>query len=202
MRLSKSLLILLLFPFSLLAQSQSSNQPDITGLWSGTLYNDSTHQYHTYEIGIRKEKGKYTGFSYTGFSIGGNEFFGMKRLKIKNAKDGKIIIADDELVMNNCPELPARNLKQLNVLTLNSKDSVLQMSGPFVTNRTKEYQPVTGSVMLQRKNEFWQAAIWPHLLELDKGKNFSFIKEYTPPAFVSEPVKGMAQLDREQATKK
>ena len=202
MRSFKSLLILIIFPLSLFAQSTVSSQPEITGLWTGTLYNDSTHQYHKYEIGISKEKGKFIGFSHTCFVIGGKEYFGVKKLNIKKAADGKIIIVDDELVMNNYPELPAKYVKQLNVLALSTKDSVLSLSGPFATKRTKGQQTLTGTVKLQRKYEFWSSALWPHLLELDKEKNFAFIKDYTPPTFLSQRGRAMAQLDQEQAPKK
>jgi hypothetical protein len=88
--------------------------------------------------------------------------------------------------------LPAKKIKQLNVLTLNTTDSIAVLSGPFVTKRTKNQQALTGSVSLQRKNEFWLTAIWPYLLELDKEKNFAFIKEYTPPIVLSETTRSMA----------
>ena len=202
MRFPQFLLILVLFPASLLAQSQAGNQPDITGLWTGTLHSDSTHQFYKYEIGISKEKGKLIGFSHTCFTVGDREYFAVKRINIKKAADGKIIIADDQLVLDNYADLPAKYMRQLNVLTLNTADSIMQLSGPFVTKRTKEYQSITGSVMLRRKNEFWQSAIWPYLLELDKEKNFAFLKEYTPPVILPEPVRTMAQLNREQAPKK
>ena len=201
MHSSRSLLILLIFPLSAFAQSKVGGEPDIAGLWTGTLYNDSTHQYHKYEIGISKEKGKFIGFSHTCFTIEGKEYFGIKKLTIKKVADGKIIIMDDELVVNNYPELPAKYVRQLNILTLNTKDSVVFLNGTFVTKRTKEQQALTGTVTLQRKNEFWQAALWPHLLELDKDRNFAFIKNYSPPVFLSDPVKVMAQFSREQVPK-
>lgn len=193
MRSSKFLLIGIIFPLSLLAQSQVSSQPDVTGLWTGTLYNDSTQQYHKYEIGISMEKGKFIGFSHTCFNIEGKEYFGVKKLNVKKAADGKIIIVDDELVANNYPVLPVKYSRQLNILTFNTKDSVLFLSGPFATKRTREQQALTGTVTLKRKNEFWHSALWPYLLELDKDKNFAFIKEYTPPVILPEPVRAMAQ---------
>jgi hypothetical protein len=202
MRLFKSLLTLLIFPLSLLAQSKVTNDAGITGLWTGTLYNDSTHQYLKYEIGISTEKGKFLGFSHTCFNIEGKAYFGIKKLNIKKAADGKIIIVDEELVLNNYPGLPAKNVKQLNVLTLNTSDSIAVLSGPFVTNRTKDQRALTGSVSLRRKNEFWLSAIWPYLLELDKEKNFAFIKEYTPPVVLSEPTMSVARLNETKSPKK
>ena len=91
--------------------------------------------------------------------------------------DGKIIIEDAGLIANNYPVSPAKGVRQLNVLTLEIKDSMMQLTGPFTTNRTKEYSSLTGSVTLQRKNDFWQSALVPHLQELGKAYELSFVKK-------------------------
>ena len=49
--LKKLYSLVLLFPLTVNAQ-------DITGLWKGTLYNDTTQLTLRYEIGISQEKGK------------------------------------------------------------------------------------------------------------------------------------------------
>ncbi len=162
--------LLFLFPLSLFAQ-------DITGLWKGTLYNDTTQQFYKYEIGISQEKGKMTGFSHTWFILDDKQYFGVKKVSIKKAPDGKIIIEDDGLISNNYPVSPSKNVRQLNVLTLNAKDSIMTLEGPFTTNRTKEYHSLTGSIKLQRKNDFWQSALVPHLQELGLENKLSFVKE-------------------------
>jgi hypothetical protein len=64
----------LLFPLIIFSQ-------DITGLWKGTMYNESTKTSLPYELLIKKEKGKYTGFSYSRFLIGKEEYFGIKKVK-------------------------------------------------------------------------------------------------------------------------
>ena len=162
--------LLLVFPLSLFAQ-------DITGLWKGTLYNDTTRISYKYEIGISKEKGKYTGFSHTWFIMDDKQYFGVKKVKIKIADDGKIIVEDDGLISNNYPTAPNKNVRQLNVLALDASGPVMSLNGPFTTNRTKDYHSLTGSVSLQRNNDFWQSALVPHLQELGKEKELSFVKE-------------------------
>jgi len=162
--------VLFIFPQYLFAQ-------DITGLWKGTLYNDTTQQYYKYEIGISKEKGKYTGFSHTWFILDDKQYFGVKKVKVKIADDGKIIVEDDGLISNNYPVAPGKNIRQLNILTLDANDALMTLSGPFTTNRTKEYHSLTGSIDLQRKNDFWQSALVPHLKELGKQNELSFVKE-------------------------
>ena len=171
MQYSKHLILFLFFiPLSLIAQ-------DITGLWKGTLYNDTTQQYYKYEIGISKEKGKYSGFSHTWFILDDKQYYGVKKVKVKIAADGKILVEDDGLIANNYPIAPNKNVRQFNVLLLDASQSIMNLSGSFSTNRTKEYHSLTGTINLQRKNDFWQSALVPHLQELGKDKELSFVKE-------------------------
>lgn len=178
MRYCKYLIILFVafIPAKSFAQPASKSDIDITGLWKGTLYNDTTKKYYRYEIGISEEKGKLSGFSHTFFLIDNKEYYGVKKIKIRK-KDGKIIIEDAGLIANNYPESPAKGVRQLNILTLEIKDSVLSLTGPFTTNRTKEYSSLTGSINLQRKNDFWQSALVPHLQELGLSEKLSFVKK-------------------------
>src|SRR6187399_446488 len=134
---------------------------DITGLWKGTLYNDTTKLTLSYEIGISEENGKLSGFSHTWFIMDNKQYFGLKKVRIKRSK-GKILVEDVSLIAHNYPVEPAKGVRQLNVLTLTVKDSVMELSGPYSTNRTKTYSPLTGHVSLQRKNDYWQSSLVPH----------------------------------------
>lgn len=73
------------FVFLLLFSAKLPAQ-DITGLWKGRLYNDSTKMYYKYEIGISEEKGKLSGFSHTWFILNDTQYFGIKEVKIKKEK--------------------------------------------------------------------------------------------------------------------
>ena len=153
-----------------------AQETDITGLWKGTLYNDTTQKYYHYEIGISKEKGKYAGFSHTWFVIGDTQYFGVKKVAIKIADDGKILVEDNGLIAHNYPITPNKGVRQLNVLTLDVKDSIMKLTGPFSTNRTKNYHSLTGYIELKRLNDFWQSSLVPHLQELGKDEELSFVK--------------------------
>lgn len=169
----------LLFPLAVKAQ-------DITGLWKGTLYNDTTQLTLRYEIGISQEKGKLTGFSHTFFIIDDQQYFGLKKLKIKK-RGTKIIVEDDGLIANNYPVKPPKGVHQVSALELDIRDSIMVLAGPFATTRTKEYHPLTGSVYLQRKNDFRQSALVPHLTELGLANEKTFVPE-TDIAKAGEPV--------------
>jgi archaellum component FlaF (FlaF/FlaG flagellin family) len=164
------ILFCILFPLQIFAQ-------DITGLWKGVVYNDTTQKTLRYEIAISKEGKKLTGYSYTFFIYEDKVYQGLKKVKIKKVDD-KIIIEDDGLIAHNYPIPPNKGVRQLNVLTLSIEDSVMRMSGPFTTNRTKEYHRLTGTVEVKRRNDFYkQSALIPHLEELGLAKNLSFIQE-------------------------
>lgn len=169
---------------------------DITGLWQGTLYNDTARAVYRYEIAISEEKGKLSGFSHTWFIVDDKQYYGVKRVRVKK-KDGKIIVEDAELIANNYPIPPAKNVRQLNVLTLQLKDSVLFLTGPFTTNRTKEYLPLTGTINIQLRNDFRQSALVPHLQELSLAKNLSFVQKEENDIAKNEIKPGVPELNLE-----
>jgi hypothetical protein len=125
---------------------------DITGLWKGTMYNDSTHQSLDYEIVISKEKGKYIGFSHTSYVIGSTKYYGVKKINVRVAKDGKIVMQDAKWLENNYPGEQSKNVIQLNVLDLAKSGDESYMDGLFVTNRSKSYNALTGRMSIKRVN--------------------------------------------------
>ncbi len=177
-RNSLKLIIILLLPLSLLAQS--TEEKDITGLWKGFMYNDTTQQNYRYEIAISREKGKLFGYSHTYFILDDKEYHGVKKLKIK--RDGDDIITEEsDLIVHNYPIAPAKGVHQKNTLVLQIKDTVMILSGLYATNRTRDYRPLTGYVHVERKKDFSQSALVPHLQELNLAKNLSFLKEESTP---------------------
>lgn len=157
---------------------------DITGLWKGTIYNDTTQQYLRYEIAISENKGKLSGYSHTFFIIDDIEYYGVKKVKIRR-EDNKIIIQDDKVITNNYPVEPPKGVRQVDVLTLEMQDSLMFLTGPFTTNPTKVYRPLTGSIKVQRKNDFRQSALVPHLEELGLANELSFMTAETTEPIVA-----------------
>lgn len=164
----------------------AQTEPDITGLWKGTMYNDTTKQFLKYEIAISENKGKLSGYTHTYFIVDDKEFHGVKKAKIKK-KDGKIIVEDVELIADNYPVPPAKGIRQLDVLTLEIKDGVMILSGPFSTNRTRMYSSLTGTVQVTRKSNFKQSALVPHLEELGLADELSFVQEEKLRAAIAKP---------------
>lgn len=141
----------------LLASSQN-----IAGLWKGTIYNDSTQQTLPYEIYITKENGKLSGYSHTWFAVNDKKYYGIKKVKIRVAKDGKVVVQDDVLLVNDYPEID-KNVYQLNVLTITTVNEQTVLDGPFVTNRTKQYSELTGHINLKKTAITDQSALMDFL---------------------------------------
>jgi hypothetical protein len=51
------------------------------------------------------------------------------------------------------------------------------LNGRFETNRTKEYAPATGLIHVERKSDYKNSALIPHLEELGLAKDLSFMQE-------------------------
>ncbi len=177
-RNSLKIVILLLLPFAGFTQSLADR--DVTGLWKGFMYNDTTQQNYRYEIAISESKGKLFGYSHVYFILGDKEYHGVKKLKIKR-EDDRIITEETDLIVHNYPIPPAKGVYQLNTLILQVKDTVMILSGAYKTNRTRNYRPLTGYVHVERKGDYRQSALVPHLQELDLAKNLSFLKEEPVP---------------------
>jgi len=160
---------LLLFPLFIFSQ-------DITGLWKGTMYNDNTQKSLPYELLIKKEKGKYTGLSYSWFLIGGEEYYGIKKVKVSVAKDGKIVIKDAALIENNYPVLADKNVHQLNVLDLLSRENEISLDGLFVTNLTKQFGEATGHINVKRTDAFSESSLMQYLQKKGTENGVAVIK--------------------------
>ena len=168
MKYFTSIFLLILVNFNLSSQ-------DLSGLWVGSLYNDSTQQNYYYQLAISQNKGKYIGYSYTTFVVEGKTAIGIKSIKIIPNKVG-FILEDDELLYNNYPIAPPKGVKQITSLTLSETDEVKILSGKFRTSRTKQYgRQVTGKVILGEKKELMNDKLLTELDKLGLSKNLSSI---------------------------
>jgi hypothetical protein len=187
------IVLLALLPFRLSAQ-------DITGLWKGSLYNDTTGRTLRYEIAISEHKGKLSGYTHTFFIVDDKQYYGVRKVKIKK-EAGKVIVESTELVDNNYPTPPPKGIQQLDVLDLELLDSIMVLSGTFSTRRTKDYHSLTGKINVVRKTNFRQSALVPHLEELGLAGGLSFIPKTVEPVTVATkpprpPKETIAKIER------
>ncbi len=149
---------------------------DITGLYKGSMYNDSTRQSLPYEMMITKENGKYTGYTHSWFLVNGKQYYGIKKIKARVAKDGKIVVQDVALIENNYPVSPDKNVSQLNVLDITSNENEVALNGPFVTNRTKAYNELTGRISLKKVNGTTESALMKYLQNYSGDNDITVVR--------------------------
>ena len=149
---------------------------DITGLWKGTMYNDSTKQALPYEIYITKDNGKLTGYTHSWFLINDKQYYGIKKVAIRVAKDGKVVIQDATLVDNNYPVAPDKNVSQLDVLDMATNGSETTLDGPFVTNRTRRYTELTGHINVKKVSPLTESALLTYLQKSGVEGNLTVVK--------------------------
>jgi hypothetical protein len=149
---------------------------DITGLWKGTIYNDSTQKSLPYEIVISKENGKLTGWSHTSFMVNNQVYYGIKKVKVRMAKDGKIVIQDAALLDNNYPAID-KNVYQLNVLDLQAaNNNEMVLDGPFATNRSKQYGELTGHINIKKVSSSTESALMDYLQKSGTDNGIAALK--------------------------
>lgn len=172
----KYILVFFLFPATLFAQ-------DISGVWVGHLYNDTTKQNLHYELAINENRGKLSGFSHTTFVVdSATKEIGVKSVTIKN-KDGHYYVVDDKFVYDDYSTPPVKGIKVYCFLTLSENDTSEVLSGIWRTNGTKIYRPLTGTVFLEKKKKIKpeESLIVAQLVKLGFTDKLSFL----PPSFAS-----------------
>jgi hypothetical protein len=164
----KALFIVFMLPLQIFSQ-------DITGIWTG--YMRTTGDNLPYELVISKINEKLSGYSLMIFTVNGNQNSGVKSIKLKN-KNGAIVIEDEELVYNDYAG-PSRHIKIISELILSAKDSVMTMSGKFLTRtvdfRAKDDSRYSGTVELVKQNNSAQTKLIKLLDKLNLLNSLSFI---------------------------
>lgn len=173
-------LLFFLFPIQLFAQAVPENKV-LTGVWAGSLYNDTTKQYIPYELAITESGGKLEGYSHIIFVIDSAKDFGVKTMKIKR-KQGKLFIEDRKLIDNNYATPPAKGVRTFMELIYTDNDSIQILTGMWRTNRTREFNSLTGSVRLTKKKHVWQTLIVPKLDQMGLSSQLSFLTNTIRPA--------------------
>lgn len=152
----------LLFSFIVSAQN-------VTGLFSGTLVNDSTKKVQNYELALTDYRGKITGYSYTTFVVNDTFYYSIKRVR-GTRKDKVLIVEDEKMLANNFPQRPDRGVHVINTIPLQQLDTVTGFQGTWKTTETKKYgfYSIHGSLDLKRDNDSSGSQLISHLSELNE----------------------------------
>jgi hypothetical protein len=172
MRSAQLLIFLLLSSFTLPAQKS------LTGLWTGTMSNDSTaiRRDQSIEIALSQYKQKVTGYSRATFIINDSLYYIVKR--VKGTIDGNICeVTDDEIISHNFPVKPEKKVRLIFTFRLNPQDSTWRLDGNWRTTKTKEFYSISGKTELNEEKNYSQSKLFPHLEELKLADEMAFYKE-------------------------
>ncbi|MEO8772167.1 MAG: hypothetical protein ABI402_18855 [Ferruginibacter sp.] len=170
-RLFLIIIIAAMFPLHLFSQ-------DLTGMWTGKIY--TTEKTLPYEVAISEKDGKLSGFSYTTFTVKGEEMVAMKSIIVKQ-ENGKVIIEDADLVFNSFDEESPKQLKQTNIMELETDGKTMIMYGKFQTLKTKQFRSMTGNVRLRKDSIIEQPKLIAKLDEMELSKSLSFVAQPEAP---------------------
>lgn len=156
----KNLCYLLLFFICL-----NSSAQDISGLYSGTLTNDSLKMIQNYELALSEYKGKITGFSYITFVANDTFYYGIKRIKATRVK-GELVVEDVQMLMNNYPQKADRGVHLINRIPLPNADTITNLNGKWETTKTKKFYSISGDMSLRKDDDSTRSPLMAHLKEL------------------------------------
>ena len=165
---------------------------EITGVWKGELFVDSTKKYHPFELTISEYKGKYAGYSRISFEENGIRQVVFRDHTIKY-KDGLVLVEDDNQLAKASSVSQPKEVKKVMILTLTTLDSFKILSGSWSTNKTRRYLAATGSVKMQQKTDYRSTEIFKKLDSLSLTGKLSFNKPPDPVSPIEEPP---AKLDK------
>jgi hypothetical protein len=166
-----------LLSFLLLFAIKTSAQ-NISGIYSGTLVNDSLKMVQNYELALSEYRGKITGYSYITFVTNDTFYYGIKRIKASR-QNGELVVEDVEMLANNYPKRPDKGVRVINRIPLPpGQDTILDMNGKWETTATKKFYSISGALTLRRNDDSIQSPLIAHLTEL-KEINYQDEKKNT-----------------------
>jgi uncharacterized membrane protein required for colicin V production len=173
MKTIKLAILFLALPLSFYAQS-------LTGLWTGTLSNDSStiRKDQALEIVLTHYKDKVYGYSRMTFIVHDTLYYIVKRVK-GTVVDDLCEVVDDEIVSHNFPRKPDKGVKLVSTFRRNKQDSTWHLDGDWKTTETKKhrYYSISGKLSLKTEPDLSKSKLFPHLEELKLDNDVAFYQE-------------------------
>lgn len=168
----------ILLAFALLFSSFFIHAQSLTGLWIGSVSNDSAsiRKDQSFEIALTEYKGKVYGYSRNEFIVNDTLYYIVKR--VKGEIEGDVCeVTDEKIIAYNFKGKLDKNVKVISTFRRNLKDSTWYLDGTWKTKATKNYYSVSGKVALGEEKDLTASKIFPHLEELNLANDVAFYKE-------------------------
>ncbi|MFT3678184.1 MAG: hypothetical protein QM781_19985 [Chitinophagaceae bacterium] len=184
-------------------------QKSLTGLWTGSLTNDSStaRQDQSFEIALTQYKEKVYGYSRRTFIVNDTLYYVLKRVKGK--VDGDVCeVTDDEYISYNFPGQIDKGIKVTYYFHLNQQDSTWTLEGRWSTNRIRRnFYAMSGTVTMREETNLDNSKLFAHMEELRMAKEVPFYAAYKTPVTapaaspVSKPAAKPAETELARAEK-
>src|SRR5215211_7424604 len=152
--------------FFIFLLSIKSSAQNISGIYSGTLVNDSLKMVQNYELALSEYRGKITGYSYITFVTNDTFYYGIKRIKATRKND-ELVVEDVEMLANNYPKRPDKGVHLINRIPL-IQDSILDVNGKWETTESKKHRfySIGGAMNINKDDDSTHSPLIAHLKEL------------------------------------
>ncbi|MBK8953860.1 MAG: hypothetical protein IPM85_18135 [Chitinophagaceae bacterium] len=150
----------------------------LTGLWTGSVSNDSTtiRKDQSFEIALTEYKGKVYGYTRNEFIVNDTLYYIVKR--VKGIIEGDVCeVTDEKIIAYNFQGKLDKNVKVVSTFRRNQTDSTWYLDGTWKTKETKKFYSVTGKVNLGEEKDLTASKIFPHLEELNLANDVAFYAE-------------------------
>ena len=141
---------------------------NVSGLYSGTLYNDTTKQTQIYELALSDYRGKVTGYAYATFIANDTSYYSIRRVRGAK-KGGNLVVEDGEMIANNFPNGPDKGVRRVTQIPLNNlseADTLGHFNATWKTTATKQFYSLPGVMAMQRRTDSSGSALVAHLTEM------------------------------------
>lgn len=166
-------LFLFLCPFVIQAQS-------LTGLWTGTVHNDSAsvRKDQLFEIALTEKDGKVTGYSRNEFIVDDTLYVIVK--KVKGKIDGNTCaVTDDGIISCNFMDKVDKGVTVTSTFLLDPIKNNWYLSTWKTNVPRKKYYAVGGNMDMETEKDLSASKLITHLEELNKASDLAIYREKT-----------------------
>lgn len=160
----KNLVLFVPLFFSIPSFSQT-----ISGLYSGTLQNDSAKTTQQYELALSEYRGTITGYAYATFILNDTFYYSIRR--VKAVREGsRLVVEDEAMLANNFPVRPDKGVRRISYIPLHDlkeADTLTAFAGSWKTTQTKKFYSVPGTMAMRRESDSAHSTLVAHLRELN-----------------------------------
>lgn len=168
-------LSLLLFLLPLFVRAQS-----LTGLWTGTIHNDSVsvRKDQSFEIALTEKDGKVTGFSRNEFIVNDTLYTIVK--KVKGTIKGNVCeVTDEEVISYNFPGKLEKGISVTSTFLLDPVKNSWYLSHWKTNAIRKKYYSVGGKMNMEPEKDLRVSKLIAHLEELNQANTLTIYREQT-----------------------